>query len=476
MINFTLSKDILERYNKKEIGRESKIELSEIPGLEHKSIIEISEETSITLTKQEIETFLDKYSLSSTIMEEINNSNGFIDFNLLNKIGVELLPLYAFGVLNGGSATSYVDRKKNSAFNSDIFSNIEDLFMDLTTKYRDRPKGITPAFIQPDQTPGPSFMELKIRALFLESEKYREMTGEDMPKPIPVFQMTSNSNNEIIADYYKSLISSPYIGSYSLDSVLSGKQPLITAYRELEDGVIDYFTDNSGEHLGLPGGHGQSFYVLKEILLNLYKQGIKFISIGNVDNIGYSVEPTTIALLALTGKQATFDFALKTPFDVKGGVLVIDNNNRLNCADLGVAVSKDDVKEAELAGKTILFNCATGYFNLEYLIDNLDRIIKELPIRFSRQNKDIGNYFQAEQVTWEVLTLLDDFLILAVNKYDRFLASKLLIENLVTCGMITDIKDDILKENAELLNNGLTGLLKNKFNLKLEQGKWITND
>lgn len=476
MIDFTLSKDILERYNKKEIGRESKIELSEIPGLEHKSIIEISEETSITLTKQEIETFLDKYSLSSTIMEEINNSNGFIDFNLLNKIGVELLPLYAFGVLNGGSATSYVDRKKNSAFNSDIFSNIEDLFMDLTTKYRDRPKGITPAFIQPDQTPGPSFMELKIRALFLESEKYREMTGEDMPKPIPVFQMTSNSNNEIIADYYKSLISSPYIGSYSLDSVLSGKQPLITAYRELEDGVIDYFTDNSGEHLGLPGGHGQSFYVLKEILLNLYKQGIKFISIGNVDNIGYSVEPTTIALLALTGKQATFDFALKTPFDVKGGVLVIDNNNRLNCADLGVAVSKDDVKEAELAGKTILFNCATGYFNLEYLIDNLDRIIKELPIRFSRQNKDIGNYFQAEQVTWEVLTLLDDFLILAVNKYDRFLASKLLIENLVTCGMITDIKDDILKENAELLNNGLTGLLKNKFNLKLEQGKWITND
>lgn len=476
MIDFTLSKDILERYNKKEIGRESKIELSEIPGLEHKSIIEISEETSITLTKQEIETFLDKYSLSSTIMEEINNSNGFIDFNLLNKIGVELLPLYAFGVLNGGSATSYVDRKKNSAFNSDIFSNIEDLFMDLTTKYRDRPKGITPAFIQPDQTPGPSFMELKIRALFLESEKYREMTGEDMPKPIPVFQMTSNSNNEIIADYYKSLISSPYIGSYSLDSVLSGKQPLITAYRELEDGVIDYFTDNSGEHLGLPGGHGQSFYVLKEILLNLYKQGIKFISIGNVDNIGYSVEPTTIALLALTGKQATFDFALKTPFDVKGGVLVIDNNNRLNCADLGVAVSKDDVKEAELAGKTILFNCATGYFNLEYLIDNLDRIIKELPIRFSRQNKDIGNYFQAEQVTWEVLTLLDDFLILAVNKYDRFLASKLLIENLVTCGMITDIKDYILKENAELLNNGLTGLLKNKFNLKLEQGKWITND
>lgn len=478
MIDFTLSKEILERYNKKEIGRESKIELSEIPSLNNKNIIEISDNTTVSLTESEIELFLDTYSLSNTLTEDIKSSNGSINFLLLRKIGVELLPYFAFGVLNGGSATSYVDIKKNSAFNSDIFNTIEDLFSDLSSKYKNKPKGITPAFIQPDKTPGPSFMELKVRALFLESEKYFQMTGRELSRHIPIFQMTSSFNNEIIADYYKSLITSPFIGNYStsMNQILSGKQPLITAYKELENGLIDYFTDINDDYLGLPGGHGQSFYVLKETFIKLYEQGIKFVSIGNVDNIGYSIEPTTIALLALTGKQATFDFAIKTPFDVKGGVLVVDNNNRLNCADLGVAVSKDDVLQAEKDEKTILFNCATGYFNLEYLIKNLDRIIKELPIRFSRQNKDIGEYFQAEQVTWEVLTLLDDFLILAVNKYDRFLASKLLIENLVTCGMVNEIKDDILKKNAELLNNGLTGLLENKFNLQLDNGQWRTKD
>ncbi len=181
----------------------------------------------------------------------------------------------------------------------------------------------------------------------------------------------------------------------------------------------------------LPGGHGQNFSVLKNIYKKLLDAGKKFVYLGNVDNIGFNIDPAEAALLALTGSQAGFDFAMKTPVDVKGGILVTDTNGRLNCGDIGAAVSKDDVEEAEKQGKNILFNCATGLFNLEYLVKNIDHIIDNLPLRISDQEKETGKYSQAEQITWEVLSLLDNFLIFGVNKYSRFLASKLLVENMI---------------------------------------------
>lgn len=483
MIDKKLSESILNKYNNKQIGREAKTLLQNIPKIDNMSIIDFSENIDINVSEDTLNIFFKEYTLPSNLKQECVDNGYKLNEEILTKIGIHLYPYFSYGVLNGGSATSYVDYKKNRSFNEELFSNLSDTFKELAPEYRGKAKGITPAFINKDNKPGPSFMELKMRSLLLEAKKYKKLTGKNIDNLFPVFQMTSTTNSDSIMSFYNECNNSIYLKSLiketniNITSVYTAKQPLITAYTHSKFGEVkDYFKDTNGNYLALPGGHGQCFQILKDIFLELYKKGIRFISIGNVDNIGYTLDPKALAILAITGKQATFDFSFKTEFDVKGGILIKDQNNRLTCADLGVSVSKEDVRHAEKNGVPILFNCATGLFNLKYLIDNIDFIINTLPTRFTDQNKDIGLYSQAEQVTWEIINILDDFMILAVDKYKRFLASKLLIENLATSGFVAGIKNDRLKKCAIELNKGLVNLLENTFNLKLDNGVWKIND
>lgn len=478
-IDEKLSLSILERFNKKEIGQEPKAQLKEIPQIDNDTILDCTKDIEISFTKEKIEALFAKYKLPDTLYNECLNSNYTLTTEILNRIGIYLYPTFAYGVLNGGSATSYVDKKKNQDFSPELYSNFEKLFTKLSDSYRGKAKGITPGFINPNGEAGPSFMELKMRDLLLQAKKYKKVTGIDNSKLFPMFQMTSTSNTDDILNFYKECKESPYLKDLiretgiDITDILTGIQPLISAFTHSKFGdKKEIFRDSNNDPLALPGGHGQCFLVLKDILKDLYNRGIRFISIGNVDNIGYTLDPKSLALLAISGKQAAFDFSFKTQFDVKGGVLIRDQFNRINCADLGVAVSKEDIKEAQDNNTPILFNCATGMFNLEYLINNLDKIISRLPTRFSDQNKDRGLYSQGEQVTWEVIGLLDDFLIFAIDKYDRFLASKLLLENLVTSGLSCENISSELKECGEALNMGLFNKLEKSFNLKLKDGMW----
>lgn len=477
-IDIKLSQNILDSYNSGKIGRDPKAQLKEIPGIDNVTILERNSNFTLKTNKRDAKLFFRKYSLPKELFSKWELNNFKLSNNILNETGIYLYPTFAFGVLNGGSATSYVDTKKNIGFDKELFNNFKKLFKSLSVEYKGKAKGITPAFINPDGSAGPSFMELKMRSLLLKAKDYFSLTGKCPKDLLPIFQMTSSSNNNEINNYYEDLDKSPYLKELiqetgiKINNTTSGIQPLITAFTHSNKGdTKDFFKDKNNDFLGLPGGHGQCFMVLKDILTNLYNSGKRFISIGNVDNIGYTIDAKSLAILAITNKQASFDFSFKTKFDVKGGVLIKDQFNNINCADLGVAVSKDDIAIAEKQGKPILFNCATGVFNLEYLINNIDNIISKLPTRFSDQNKDAGEYSQGEQVTWEIIGLLDDFLIYAVDKYDRFLASKLLLENLVTSGLTYNDMDPELKTCGEALNKGLISKLK-EFQLELKDGKW----
>jgi len=474
-----LSKQILEKYNSGIIGRDEVPIPTEIPSIDHKTILDLINQEQLEFTDLQIEQFFINYNITDSLKEEVLTSKNCFNFKLLEKIGVSLYPYFAFGVLNGGSATSYADFKKNESFNPELFNFIKDTFDSLSENYRNLPKGITPAFINPNGKPGPSFLELKFRKLLLETERFKQLYKTNIK--IPFFQMTSYNNNEVINDYYKKLDKSIFIKDlldkkqFDFDNIFTGIQPLITAYTHSKFGNIkNIFKDKNGNYYPLPGGHGQIFITLREIFNKLRNNGIKFISIGNVDNIGYNINPVSIAILALSGKQAAFDFSFKTQFDKKGGILIKDQKGHLNCCDLGVAIDIDSLKDFDAT--SILFNCASGIFNLEYLTDNLDYIIEKLPTRFSDQNKDIGLYSQAEQVTWEIIGILSDFLILAVDKYDNFLASKLLVENFITSGLTIDFDNEEIKKYTMLLHNGLINKLKNCFNLDLKNGEWKPND
>ncbi len=203
----------------------------------------------------------------------------------------------------------------------------------------------------------------------------------------------------------------------------------------------------------------------------IHEQGKRFVYMGNVDNIGFTIDPVSLAILALRDAQAGFDFAFRTPVDVKGGILVYDTDGHLTCGDIGPAVSKEEVFTAEESGKKILFNCATGLFNLDYLVPHIDEIVERLPMRISDQNKDAGAYSQAEQVTWEVIGMLDNPLIFGIDKYRRFLAAKMLLETLLTSGIDTERAAEY-QSTAPELSEGLARVLREEYGMELSDGRW----
>ncbi|MBI9098934.1 MAG: UTP--glucose-1-phosphate uridylyltransferase [Spirochaetaceae bacterium] len=468
IIDSHLTMEILLKYNKGDFDHIKAVKAEGFPPVDNKRIINMTGEVSYSIPSQKLTEKLKKFRISLPQLSTDENKDVLLSEKELTEIGKQLMSCYSFGILNGGSATSYADSKKNRSFNPDLFDQLREPFELLSEASRGRAKGITPAFINPDGTVGPSFIELKMRALLIN----------DCPS---MFQMTSYFNDESIGKTYKKYENSPYLKDLiekkdnNICRVKTGIQPLLAAFTQSCAGEKKtLFETSDGSLLPIPGGHGQCFITLKKVFTDLYQSGVRFISIGNVDNIGYTPEPVSLAILALSGKPAGFDFSYKTPVDVKGGILIRDERGHLNCADLGVAIDNKAVEEAERQGTSILFNCATGLFNLEYLVNNIDWIINSLPMRFSDQDKDAGKYSQAEQVTWEVIGLLDDILIFAINKYERFLAAKTIMENLMTSGLeLGESINEDLKSTATELNKGLVKKLKNTYGLKLEKGRWI---
>ncbi|TVR68915.1 MAG: hypothetical protein EA427_09185 [Spirochaetaceae bacterium] len=404
----------------------------------------------------------------------------------LRVIGILLYPYLAYGVLNGGSATSYADRKKNESLDPALMELYREDFERLAPTVSGRPKGVTPAWVNPDGTPGASFLELKFRMLLLKGEEYRRIARQygitapaGLAPLLPFFEMTSNATEDLLRSAYGEYRESPLLRSFpeaeqALET-LHAVQPLLAALTHSEEGrprrIFSEAWGRENEPLGLPGGHGQNFQVLAPIYRRLLELGKRFIYLGNVDNLGFTVDPVSLAIVALRGAPAGFDFAFRTPLDVKGGVLVYDQENNLNCADIGAAISREDVLAAEKRGEKILFNCATGLFDLRRLCDSLEEIVQELPMRISDQQKDAGRYSQAEQVTWEVIAMLDRPLVFGIDKYRRFLAAKMLLETLLTSGLRRE-EAAAIQPTVEQLSSGLTSVLEGEYGMVLEGSRW----
>ncbi len=402
----------------------------------------------------------------------------------LAALGLDLLPRAAYGILNGGSATSYADSKKNLAFGEGTFEALKPAFESLAPLCKDRPKGISPAFVNPDGSPGPSFLALKMRARLLACAAYRARRGDPGCPILPLYQMSSVGTDAQLAAAYAGYAADPFLALPAASAgvapceVATGVQPMIAAYSHSSEGrpkrVFDRAYGAPDSVVALPGGHGQCFRILAPVLRALRDSGVRFAWLGNVDNIGFLPDPVELALLALSGRPAGFDFSLRTPMDVKGGILVEAEEGR-TIADIGPAISFDEVSRLEAAGSRILFNCATGLFDLDWLVPRIEEIGRRLPVRFTDQDKDAGRYSQAEQVTWEVASLLPEFLAFAVEKSERFIAAKLLAETLLTSGVGAGdprIPPELATTSASL-RAGLERKLAGPCGLALRGGRWM---
>ncbi len=491
-----LTLSILEKFNAGEFDSNEAVRVSSIPEPDGKQIIDITE-PDITLTLPRSQASARLAELFGKRRADLlppgsgTGNNISLDRKALTGIGVELFGKSAFGVLNGGSATSYIDEKKNRGFDEELFTLYREPFRNIAAAAAGKAKGITPAFTHPDGTPGPSFMELKMRALLIGIMAYQKATGDRDTSPLSLFQMTSISNDRQIREAYESYRKSPFLAELIEESGIdvtnarTGIQPLIAAYTHSRYGRPKaLFSSAFGKEntlLPLPGGHGQNFIALKKVYLSLLEEGCRFAWLGNVDNLGSTPDPFMLGYLAMSGKEAAFEFSFKTAVDSKGGILVRDSRNRINCADIGPAVAPEEVARLDESGKPVLFNCASAIFDLEKLCGQIDHIISALPTRFSDQQKDAGEYSQAEQVTWEVIGMMEDFLIFGVQKQERFLAAKLLSESLLTSGIGLESSlfpdrrkgDTTLRELGTMLHNGLAEKLSSAYGLKKEGGKWI---
>lgn len=492
-IDVDRSQEILNELNRGAYDAVAPLEAGGIPEMDGSTIIDRRTASTLTLSDNAYRQRLAEIApeIPMERFGTVERDTRYLSNSDLETIGVLLYPYLSYGVLNGGSASSYADVHKNRSYDEDLFNLYQAPFNRISEQVQGKPKGITPAYVNPDGTAGASFLELKFRMVLRAGERYRrtaEKLGITPPKDpdgnpldpaLPVVEMTSLFTDEAIHAAYDQYRDSPYLQEFSQrDEALrtaSAVQPLLSAMTHSDEGRPKRFFLNAwgtpGEPLGLPGGHGQNFQVLAPIYRALNTRGKRFIYMGNVDNVGFTIEPVSLALLALRGAQAGFDFAFRTPVDVKGGILVYDQNGALTCGDIGPAISKEQVFAAEESGKKILFNCATGLFNLDYLVPNLEHVVQELPMRISDQNKDAGKYSQAEQVTWEIIGMLDDIVVFGIDKYHRFLAAKMLLESFLTSGLSLEEARRI-QPTAPQLAEGLASVLRNEYNLELNDGRW----
>ena len=124
---------------------------------------------------------------------------------------------------------------KTRAISEELYSFYQKDFERLAAAYEGKPKGITSAFLNPDGTPGPSFMELKLRSLLIKVRQHAQRTGRPLP-PLPVFQMTSVGNHHDIVQALYTYTESPFLGDlaralgFDCGSIKTAVQPLLAAY------------------------------------------------------------------------------------------------------------------------------------------------------------------------------------------------------------------------------------------------------
>ncbi len=491
-IDIDFSLDLLDAYNAGRYDSLGSIRASGVPEVDGKSVVDLRGRAPFSFPAEEAFARLGRMGIDAPRDLECSKSPegatlaGF-SRKQMEAIGTRLFSATAYGILNGGSATSYADRKKNLAFGPEVFAVLKESFERLSALCADRPKGATPAYICPDGSPGASFLELKMRARLLLALKSGRSGNPPLPGApfLPLIQMTSLATDPLLSAHYAEARRGEYLRGIAAAAGMDAAewkgapQPLICAFSHSSLGrpkeVFSRAFGKPDSSLALPGGHGQCFRVLGPTLAALRDSGIRYAYLGNVDNLGYIPDPVELAVFALSGEPAAFEFSARTPLDIKGGILLETPSGTRTVADIGQAIDFSSVLDLERAGSTILFNCATGIFDLDYIVPRLESISLDLPLRFSDQDKDAGRYSQAEQSTWEVTGILPSFLALVVEKKERFLAAKLLADTLLTSGVgVEDPRlPPALSSLARELNAGLSALLEGSYGMRMEKGRWI---
>ena len=190
---------IINNYNAGKYDSVQPIEVTELPAVDGETILAPSGDITWVMEAEEAHKNLDSAGWKGDIGSIAPIQNGRITFDVsaLQALGISLLPTVSYGILNGGSATSFFDSRKNHSFDPVLFDLYQDEFHSAAADYGTWPKGLTPGFYNSDGSPGPSFIELKMRNILLHQLKRGGLSGS-LRALAPLFQMTSVNNNDRI--------------------------------------------------------------------------------------------------------------------------------------------------------------------------------------------------------------------------------------------------------------------------------------
>ena len=476
----------------------------DMPEIDNEQVIDMRDDVPLRMPYRQCVVALAKYipyaQLQSLLPAvERRTTEGVVQWNnaLLTEVGRALYHTCAYGMFNGGSATSYTDAIHNQNLNAQLFEQWRERIDNSARAYGQLPKGLCPALYNRDGEGAWSFMELHIRHLVRESAR--------CGRAIPLFQMTSPSSDAHIRDATQKIYARYFSAAEACDhyalsgDMLCAVQPLLAtfAYNAKGGSLFDagwqpqeagstgvprsappLFIDPRAEKrraYGLPGGHGQCFGVLRTLLEALFARGVRFVWLGNVDNVGYTMNPIALAYLVLRGGEALFEAVPRSTVDRKGGVLVRDGNGQVRCMELGAEVQLAQVLDAEREGKTTLFNCAIGLFNVETLLLKMDAYIQRLPVHALHKKTVRGDYWQLEQITWDIIGLIDNPCICIGHKSERFLAAKLISESFLLSGLPTQ-QHTALADMGERLCTAMQKKAQEEYGIVYKEGTWRAQD
>ena len=206
-IDFELGNKILAAVNASRNLDMKTLDVDILPHPDGKDIFVLRSNMKFPISKAQAEKVLGKFSIPHSVIDDIPCNEGILSFTFdtLHKLGLYLIPYLSYGILNGGMATSYCDVKNNSKFNPELFAQAESDFGKLAQLCKGQPKGITPAYINPDGSPGYDFIELKMRSVLRHIQQSQALPG----KPASEYQhaiFQKNLYNSQVIDRFHTLI------------------------------------------------------------------------------------------------------------------------------------------------------------------------------------------------------------------------------------------------------------------------------
>ena len=123
-VDISLTLSILDRLNRNDFSDEP-VTVSALPSPDDQAVVDCSGSLTYSVKKSLAIDAFQKLELSINPAGFGSISGGELTFDRdgLEKLGIALAPLLSYGVLNGGSATSYADTVKNKA-NGNISTTI----------------------------------------------------------------------------------------------------------------------------------------------------------------------------------------------------------------------------------------------------------------------------------------------------------------------------------------------------------------